>query len=61
MTNQIIIEIMGGVLTEVYTDIKHCKVILIDWDNIYSGGEVEYLGPAKISDMPKEASRLLVK
>lgn len=38
MTKKIIIEINGGVVGAVYTDLD-VEIILVDWDNIAAGGE----------------------
>lgn len=53
----LVIEISGGVVQEIYTDMKDLRVIKVDWDagespaDAYCGGEMP---TASLADLPPE-------
>lgn len=57
---EVIVEINGGVLAEVYTDNPDLiKVTLVDWDNIEEGDRAVEFGACRISDMPRSTREVL--
>jgi hypothetical protein len=58
-SKRIVIDINGGVLQAVFSDIPGLQILLVDWDNIRVGdtaGEVPYSG---LSGMPEDTVRAL--
>ena len=57
-----VIEIRGGVLEAVYSDIVDIDIILVDWDNIKEReAGVEDVPVTRLKDMPEDTRRILEK
>jgi hypothetical protein len=56
----IVVEVLGGCVTSVYTDVPHARVFLIDWDNLEESEKLSEVGgevgcwPYPMSRMPAE-------
>lgn len=51
----IVIEIRGGVVVEIYSDLPDVNLILVDWDNIQEGVDPSCWGAAvSLSLMPED-------
>lgn len=55
----LIIEVRGGVVAEVYSDEKDLNVILIDWDNVDEGDEPGQIPLQQLSHLHHETRKLL--
>ena len=56
--NDIVVEVRGGVVVEVYANIEDARIILVDWDQ---AGDTETAGPvstvfphAPLASLPQE-------
>lgn len=60
MKNQLIIEVRGGVVDNILTNNTNNlpEIILVDWDNIQEGGDMEIQLPTYISDFEDYKTRL---
>lgn len=51
---QVVIEVNGGVVQQVYTHTKGIKVVLVDYDEINMGGKPSEFIPAEFAAMDPE-------
>ena len=53
--NDIVVEVRGGIVVEIYSDLPDLRFVLMDWDNIHDGDHPFCWGdPAPLSAMPEE-------
>ena len=52
--NDIVIEVSGGVVVGVYTDLPDARVVLVDWDNIGDGDRPGIYGQHHLREVPEE-------
>lgn len=54
--NDIVVEVSGGVVVGVYTDVPNARVVLVDWDNIEAGDSAGAYPPGQLSELPEETA-----
>lgn len=53
--DDIVVEVRGGVVVEIYSDLPNLRFVLVDWDNINAGDHPSCWGvPAALSAMPED-------
>lgn len=53
--NKMVINVSGGVLTDIYTDYPDMQVLLVDWDNEENDGDIVHEYPTyNLSNIPDE-------
>jgi hypothetical protein len=53
--NDVVVEVRGGIVVEIYSDAPDLRLSLVDWDNIRDGDHPFCWGnPAPMSDMPED-------
>lgn len=56
--SDIVVEVRGGVVVEVYTDVAGARVVVVDWDNAEHPDQVGVAGGilahARLEGMPNE-------
>lgn len=58
----VVIDVSGGVVQAVFSNVDDVDLVLVDWDNIKAGdpGAVDY-GMCKLEEMPDETRELVEK
>jgi len=53
--NDIVVEVRGGLVVEIYSDLPALRFVLVDWDNIHDGADAFCWGEAApLSLMPED-------
>jgi hypothetical protein len=51
----IVVEVRGGMVVEIYSDLPELRCVLVDWDNIHAGDHPFcWGGPVPLSAMPED-------
>jgi len=57
----IIVEVRGGVVVGVYTDVPDARVVLVDWDNIEAGDRAGLYPADHLCEIPDETSAQIAR
>lgn len=55
----LVIEIRGGVLVEIYTKRNNVSVAVVDWDNEPYGSPASFGQPIQMTNLPIETQRVI--